>query len=209
MTDYSALFDMSWRGWNDCKYRTRDQNMIYITSSKAKCYNDLLHEMMEVKQKELTAVGGKPFYEPSTFYGSFQEAHYHNNVEWAAGRLASDIFNQYSRYKSHKCHDVRVIPEERGDYDLKLWRISHPEPLTGPQAQLWAVINEVTATEPWAWPMMIALDEVYYKPANIKNLPVVLQIQGKFMGLGYTEKKFLEVQNDLWKMLQWDRAKGM
>lgn len=209
MTDYHELFNNSWRGWFDGRGEMSYTNRLYITSSRATSYNGLLHEMIAVKRQELNGAGGNPFYEPTTFYRSISQAHYHNNVEMAAGRLATDIFSHYSRYRAHKCHDIRVLPEERDEYGLRIWRISHPEPLTGPQRQLWMTINEVAATEPWAWPMMIGLEEKYYTSKSIQSFPVLTDIMKKFLGLGYTEEKFLEVQKELWQILKWESAKGM
>ena len=208
MTDYFRIFNTSWRGWVDCRHVSEDKRDVIIMS-KAQRYNDFLREVISIKEKQLALEGGKPFYEPSTYYGHFRDAHYHDNAEWAAARYASDIFSMFSRYTAHKCSDIRLVPEERDEYGLKLWRISHPEVLTAAQHDLWVVTNEVTAVEPWAWPMMIALNEAQYTAESMKNLPVVLQIQKKFLALGYTEEKFLEIQKELWKMLRWDSAKGM
>jgi hypothetical protein len=127
----------------------------------------------------------------------------------AASRHASTIFSKFSRYTAHKCTDIRLVPEERDEYQLKIWRISHPQPLTQPQHDLWTIINKITAIEPWAWPMMIGLEESYYTKQNIQGMPVVLEIQEKFVALEYTEEKFLEVQKELWNMLHWDTVKGM
>ncbi len=178
----------------------KDKN--FIIASEARCYNDLLGEAILMKQQELDAVGGEPFHEPSTYYGSFREAHSHGNAEWAAARYASECFSTFSRYRAHRCKDVRTLPEERNEYELRLWRISHPVPLTESQKQLWLIINEVTRTDPWAWPMMIG---VMYN----SELPVVLFIQDKFMALGKTQEEFMKVQKELYELLQWDSAKGM
>jgi hypothetical protein len=178
-------------------------------TSKARRYNDLLNEVILIKKRQLELEGGKPFYEPSTYYGDFREQYYHDNPEWAAARYASDTFSIFSRYTAHKCSEIRLIPEERGEYQLNLWRISHPEPLTKAQHDLWVLTNEVTTTDPWAWPMMIGLTDGYYMKENVLGLPVVLRIQEKFMGLGYTEEEFFETQKEIWGMLQWDQAKDM
>jgi hypothetical protein len=209
MTSYSNIFQQGWRGWSDGKYGVPDDHKKSIITSKAKCYNDLYKEAIESKKQELAVKGGQPFYEPSTYYGSYLEGFRHNNVDSAASRYASAIFSQFSRYTAHKCTDIRLVPEERDEYQMKLWRISHPQPLTEAQRQLWILINEITAVEAWAWPMMIGLGEYYYSKEKIQLLPVVLQIQEKFMALGYTEEKFLEVQKELWTLLRWDTAKGM
>lgn len=208
MSDYSSWFNYAWRGWSDCRGYTEDQKNA-IMNSKAKCYNDLLKEATELKKQELVLKGGNPFYEPSTYYGQYRESYHHDSPDGAAGRYASQIFSSFSRYTAHKCTDVRVIPEERGEYELKLWRISHPQPLTEPQRQLWTVINELTATEPWAWPMMIGLNETFYTKPHLESYPVLVLVRDRFMGLGYTEEEFLSVQKELWNMLRWDNAKGM
>jgi hypothetical protein len=163
----------------------------------------LLKEAIVLKQKELQIVGGEPFYEPSTYYKSFREGHAHANAEWAASRYASQHFSRFSRYRAHRCQDLRVLPEERDEYELKLWRISHPEPLSPPVRDLWNTINEITATEPWAWPMMIGVDSL------TTLLPIVTAIQEKFMALGHTENDYTEAHSALYRMLQWDSAKGM
>ena len=208
MTDYFRIFTTCWRGWVDCRYVSEDKRDV-IMMSKARRYNDLLQEVILIKKKQLALEGGEPFYEPSTYYGYFRDAHYHANAEWAAARYASDIFSMFSRYTAHKCSDIRLVPEERDEYGLKLWRMSHPEALTAAQHDLWVVTNEVTVVEPWAWPMMIGLTDGYYMKENTLRLPVLLEIQEKFMGLGYTEDKFFETQKEIWRMLQWDEAKEM
>jgi hypothetical protein len=51
-----------------------------------------LVQLMATRTKQiLTESGGKPFYEPSTFYYTFKEAHYHDDYVWAARRLADPI----------------------------------------------------------------------------------------------------------------------
>ena len=52
-----------------------------------------------------------------------------HDIEWEARCLASEVFGSFSRYVGHKCKDIRPLPEEMSEYDLKLWRISHPEPV--------------------------------------------------------------------------------
>lgn len=208
MSNYSNLFNSAWRGWTDSTH-TSVEDKVNITGSKATCYNELLNEITVLKKQELALKGGKPFCEPSTYYGSYLEAFQHDSPVGAASRYASTIFSKFSRYRAHICTDIRLIPEERDEYQLGIWRISHPQPLTKGQHDLWVSINEVTASEPWAWPMMIGLYEMYYTKDYIHSVPVVLQVQEKFMGLGYTEENFLETQKELWKMLQWDQAKGM
>ena len=203
MSAYSAYFDKHWRGWYDIRYLLPDADRKFITGSKARCYNDLLQEAIAVKKRELAAVGGEPFYEPSTYYGSFKEAHRHANAEWAGGRYSSEHFSTFSRYRAHRCQDVRVVPEQRDAYGLKLWRISHPEPLTAAVRDLWVTINEMTVTEPWAWPMMIGVDSLATPVA------VLTAIQEKFIALGHSKEEFTEAHTALYKMLQWDSAKGM
>ena len=202
MSSYSSYFDTYWRGWYD-GHGVYEADKNFIIGSTAACYNDLLNEAIVLKKRELDALGGEPFYEPSTYYRSFREGHKHANPEWAATRYASDQFSRFSRYRAHRCHDLRVVPEERDEYELKLWRISHPDPLTAPVRDLGMTINEMTATEPWAWPMMIGVDSL------TSQLPVVTAIQENFMALGHTKNDFTEGHTALYKMLQWDSAKGM
>jgi len=178
--------------------------------SKALCYNDLLKEVILVKKKELAERGGTPFYEPSTYYYKYKEGYHHANVEAAAGRTASAIFSTFHRYRGHRTLGPREIPEERNEYELKLWRISHPNSLSALETALWKLTNEVAAAEAWAWPMMIGLNEGCYTPQNIqKILPILNSIREAFMALGYTEDEFYQTQKALWLMLRWDTAKGM
>jgi hypothetical protein len=201
MTDYYSYFTMHWRGWQEFGWAVYEKDRNFIIESKANCYNDLLHEAIHMKQEELDAVGGTPFHEPRTYYGSFKEAYTHANAEWAGARYASEQFSEFSRYRAHRCQDVRTLPEERSEYDLKLWRISHPDPLTNLQKQLWIIINEVARTEPWAWPMMIGVMDV--------SLPVVGMIREKFIALGNSQEEFMKTHKELYDLLQWDSAKGM
>lgn len=209
MEDHTEFFNYAWRGWYNRRGGVSQEDRDAITSSRAKCYNDLLNEAIKIKEAELRERGGKPFYEPSTFYGSFNPAFYHDNPEGAASRYASNIFSTFSRYTAHKCKDIRIIPEERDEYGLRLWRISHPEPLSKPVHDLWTITNQVAATEPWAWPMMIGLLENYYTQEAIQKVPVLRLIQEMYMALGYTEGEFLSNQKEIWTLLEWDQAKNM
>jgi hypothetical protein len=210
MSTYLKIFNEGWRGWHDAGYQQSEVMRYVIMESKALCYNDLLKEVVEVKKKELAERGGTPFYEPSTYYYKYKEGYHHANVEAAAGRSASAIFSTFHRYRGHRTLGPREIPEERNEYELKLWRISHPNPLSPLETDLWKLTNRTAATEVWAWPMMIGLNEGYYTPEHIeKVLPMVNSIREGFIALGHTEEEFYETQKALWLMLRWDTAKGM
>jgi len=210
MPEYLKIFNEGWRGWYDTRYSAPGLIRDMIIESKALCYNDLLHEAIAVKKKELSMLGGTPFYEPSTFYGSYKEAYYHDNAEGAGSRLASEIFSKFRRYRGHRALGPRELPEERSDYELKIWRISHPNPLSEAECALWRATNEVAEIEPWAWPIMIGLLENYYTPEIVKSfLPVVEAVQDIFIEFRYTEEEFYQTQKALWSMLQWDTARGM
>ena len=207
MSKYSDIFSESWRG---CGIYISNADRQIILSSKASSYDDLYRDILKIKNKELAEIGGLPFYEPSTYYTVYREAHYHANAEWAARRHASNLFSVYSCFRAHKCTDIRILPEERSDYELKLWTILHPNPLTKRQKELWQIVNEVTSEEPYAWPMMIGLVERYYQQELIDtSLQVVGTIQKKFLEKGYTSEEFFEVQRELWKMFENESAKGM
>ena len=213
MPDYNQLFDENWRGWYNCGH-VSEEDRAMIRESKARSYNGLLQESISIKKGELKTSqlrgNSMPFYEPSTFYGDFRPAHYHNNAEWAANRHATNIFSTFSRFRAHKCQDARVVPEERDGYDLSLWRISHPTPLKAGETALWKTINEVSETNPWAWPMAIGLPYDFYREEKIaETIPVFSTIQEKFMELDYTREDFFDAHKPLWHMLEWDRAKSM
>ena len=200
MSNYCELFTEYWRG---CRASLTNSDREILMSSKARSYDELYREILIRKKKELAEIGGLPFYEPSTYYGAYREAHYHADAEWASRRHASNLFPIYSYFKAHKSSDIRMMPENLNEYDLKLWMIRHPNPLTKRQKELWQIVNEVTVEEPYAWPMMIGLVEDYYRQVFIdRTLPVVGTIQKKFLEKGYTSEEFFEVQKELWKMFE-------
>jgi hypothetical protein len=202
MEDYSQIFNDHWRG----KDLASPLHVSIIQNSCAKSFRELCGECENLKKQELAR--GDKFYEPSTYYKSYEPADYHTNVEWAARRLATDVFSSFSRYVGHKCKDIRPLPEEMSEYDLKLWLIRHPEPLAEPVLELWDVTNRVTPIEPWAWPMMIGLDKEQYMP-NKMDKGVFKMIMDRFMEIGYTEDDFFKAHSDLWKLFEWVSGKGL
>ena len=90
--------------------------MNFIRNSKAVTYNDLLNEAIVLKKKELEERGGKPFYEPSTFYREFKEAYYHDDYQYAASRYASTHYSTYERFKKHHSKAKRLVPGPSEDH---------------------------------------------------------------------------------------------
>jgi len=173
MALYENIFKSSWRGFYDGRYITEQVDKNFIQASKAVSYNDLLHEAIALKKAELDARGGKPFNEPSTFYGSYKEAHTHSDYEWAASRYASNIYSTYYRFQKEGEKGAKTAPDNLPDSVGKLWTL----------------INEASEKEPWAWPMM-QLDEVWYSDKYIGELPVLQAIKNSYISLGYTEDAF-------------------
>jgi len=204
MAEHLQLFQDNWRGLHFLKNNSDKE---FIQRSKARSFDQLYKECIVRKETELQS--GKEFYEPSTYYGNFQEARYHRNVEWAARREATELFSMFSQYRGHVSKEIRPLPEDMEEYERKIWDINHPEPLTKPVRDLWNLINKEVVSEPWAWPIMIGLHETMYTPNNIKNTEdfPVKNLLDKFVGLGYTEKEFFDTHKILWKMFMWDRAK--
>ena len=207
MGDYAKLFQTQWRGWSNSRSTTSYEEQMIIIESKANSYDEFVAEFRKKNEALLAEVGGKPFYEPSTYYYNYKEAHRHNNPHHAAMRQASNLLSKLSRYRAHRAQGPRTIPEERDEYELKLWRISHPTPLTPLEKDLWATINQVSATEPWAWPMMIGLYREYNKPQWSECVPVTQDVKKVFCALGYSEEEFAATQTALWLMLEWDSSR--
>ena len=202
MEDYSEIFNNHWRGRDFIK----PWHVSIIQNSHAKSFRELCGECEIIMRESLS--NGNKFYEPSTYYGSFRPAHTHEDVEWAARRLTSEIFSSYSRYLGHKCKDIRPLPEEMSEYDLKIWCISHPHPLTESVRQLWKLTNKMAAIEPWAWPIIIGLEGTQYMPDKM-NMDVFKGIMEMFFDLGYTEDDFFKAHSELWNLFNWVSAKGL
>jgi len=67
---------------------------------RCSCHEDLVNIMRQRCTDQLKQEGGTPFYEPSTYYGSYQAAHNHSDVDWAARRMATPIAAVGSKYWS-------------------------------------------------------------------------------------------------------------
>jgi hypothetical protein len=173
MTNYENIFKSSWRGFYDMRYRMKQADMNFIQASKAVSYNDLLQEAIALKRAELDLMGGQPFNEPSTFYGSYKEAHTHSDYQWAAARYASDLYSTYYRFQKEGGKGVKTAPDNL------------PESV----GHLWTLINEASEKEPWAWPMM-QLDDVWYSDKYIGELPVLQAIKDSYITMGHTDYDF-------------------
>lgn len=173
LAHYENIFKSSWRGFYDGRYRTEQSDMNFIRASKAVSYNDLLQEAIVLKKAELDARGGKPFYEPSTYYGSYREPHYHSEYQWAASRYASGLYSTYYRFQKEGEKGTKTAPENLSDSVL----------------QLWTLINEASEKEPWAWPMM-QLQDGWYADKFIAELPVLQSVKNSYIALGRTEDEF-------------------
>lgn len=194
MEDYATIFDDYWRG----RDFANSWHVHIIQNSRAKSFRELCEECKVIKREQLERVGNVYTQRTYDVY----------DIEWEARRLASDVFGSFSRYVGHKCKDIRPLPEEMSEYDLKLWRISHPEPVTEPVRQLWDITNKVAAIEPWAWPMMIGLDAAQYMP-DMMDKGVFKMIMNRFMEIGYTEDDFFKTHAVLWKLFDWVSGKGL
>jgi len=97
--------------WFRHKGLSQDQQNL-IQTPGAKYYNDLYNACVKAKKKEYDDGTTKnPFYEPSTFYGSFKEAHYHNNYTHAGSRLASSLSCYFHEYLNAKRPTLRFLRE--------------------------------------------------------------------------------------------------
>ena len=185
--NYEVLFNDFWRGFYNCRVNSY-ADIEFIRASKAVTYNDLLNETIVLKKAELEKVGGKPFYEPSTYYRTFREAEYHDKYEWAAARYASGLYSLYYRFQNHSKKDQRPLPNY----------------LEEPVKKLWTIINEVSVIEPWAWPMTQIYNDlnidIYTKN---KQIPVIVQIYEKYVALGFTEEEFLSSLQKIRELLKY------
>jgi hypothetical protein len=186
MAHYEHIFKSSWRGFYDGRYRTEQADMNFIQASKAVSYNDLLQEAIAVKKAELDARGGKPFYEPSTYYGSYREPHYHSEYQWAASRYASGLYSTYYRFQKEGEKGTKAAPD------------SLPESVK----QLWTLINQASEKESWAWPMM-QLQDGWYADKFIAELPVLQEIKESYIALGHTEDGFKNALIEVRDLIRW------
>jgi hypothetical protein len=89
-----------------------DADITLIETPGATCYTDLYNACVAAKKVELDNSKTKdPFYEPSTFYGSFLEAHYHSDYTLAGSRLASRLSSYFLDYLNIKKPTLRTIWE--------------------------------------------------------------------------------------------------
>ena len=186
MAHYENIFRSSWRGFYDGRYAIEQADKNFIQASRAVSYNDLLQEAVKLKKAELEKRGGQPFNEPSTYYGSFREAHTHSNYEWAASRYASNLYSTYYRY------------QKEGEKGQK----TAPDGLPESVSQLWTLINETSNKEPWAWPMM-QLYDTWYADKFIKELQVIQGIKDSYMALGHTEDTFKNALIEVRGLIRW------
>ena len=98
-----------WYGWS--KYGSSEQAAIM----QCKQYS----EFVELMRARCRADKSQDFYEPSTYYGSYKEAHYHNDAEYAGLRLASthsglanNYFSDFGTNYDHYFHYPN-LPEDK------------------------------------------------------------------------------------------------
>ena len=163
-----------------------------IETPGAKCYNDLYNACVALKKKELDDGGTEnPFYEPSTFYGSFREAHYHDNYTHAGSRLASSLSCYFHEYIDIRIPTLRTLrdPSKYPEYADMIKAAN----LAGGNA--WLFILTVTHT---AIPYYSMHDIAYYT------------MLAKYPG---TEVEFLKQYSDfrdlanktyLWQVRNWE-----
>jgi hypothetical protein len=93
-----------------------------IETPDATCYNDLYRACVSAKKKELELAnrGGMadPFLEPSTFYGSFKDAHYHSDYTHAGSRLASSLHCYFFDYLNVKQPTLRFLRDSTKYSDM-------------------------------------------------------------------------------------------
>jgi hypothetical protein len=174
--NYDDIFKISWRGLYDGRYGMSESDMNFIRASKAVTYNDLYNEAIILKKNELQRGGTPlPFYEPSTFYGSYREAHRHDDYKHAASRYASNLYSTYSRFQKHSAKGERPVPS----------------PITEPVKELWIMINKKSELEPWAWPMT-QLHDGWYTNEYIQagQIPVIRNIYEAYIASGFTQENF-------------------
>jgi len=174
--NYETLFNNSWRGFYGLSSTEKD----FIRLSKAVTYNDFLNEAIILKKLELGKLGGTPFREPSTFYGSFQDSYNHDDYRDAAARYASTHYWSYRQFKNDLVKDQKPIPKGLED----------------PEVKLWTIINESSELEPWAWPMVQLCDR-FYNSIQSNELPIIHNIFNKYIELGFTEEEFLKSINKI------------
>ena len=175
--NYEDIFKSSWRGFYDGRNGLSSTDMNFIRASKAVTYNDLYNEAIILKKNELEQRGGAPlpFYEPSTFYGSYREAHNHDNYQHAASRYASNLYAIYCRFQKHSAKGQRPVLDG----------------LDEPVRKLWQMINNSVELEPWAWPMT-QLHDGWYTSKYIQSgqMPVIRNIYEGFIACGFTQEEF-------------------
>jgi hypothetical protein len=171
--NYENLFQNFWRGFYDGRYGMSESDKNFIRASKAVTYNDLLNEAIILKKNELKQ-GGTPFYEPSTFYGSYREAHRHDDYKHAASRYASNFYSTYSRFQKHSAKGQRSVLDG----------------LDEPVNKLWIMINEFVELEPWTWPMLQLHDGWYTNEYIQTQIPVIHRIYEEYIRLGFTNQQF-------------------
>ena len=100
-----------WYGWS--KYGSPERETIM----KCKTYQDLVYAMTE----RCKSMETQSFYEPSSYYGSFKEAHYHSDADHAGLRLASNhsgianrFFSDFDTHYDHYFH-YPSLPTEKHD----------------------------------------------------------------------------------------------
>ena len=186
MSNYESIFKDYWRGFYDGRYSISESDKNFIQASKAVSYNDLLNEAKVLKKAELEKIGGQPFHEPSTFYGSYREAHSHSDYDWAASRYASGLYSLYYRF------------QKEGDKAFKEVPPNIPESVK----QLWTLINEASEKESWTWPMM-QLHDGWYADRFIVNLPLLQDIKNSYIALGYSEDEFKNVFIEIRGLIRW------
>jgi hypothetical protein len=98
-----------WYGWS--KYGSSEQDAIM------KCTQ--YSEFVELMRARCRSDKERQFYEPSTYYGSYKPAHYHNDPEYAGLRLASthgglanNYFSDFGTHYDHYFH-YPSLPDEK------------------------------------------------------------------------------------------------
>lgn len=93
-----------------------------IQTPGATCYNDLYKACVSAKKAELDLAnksGTKdPFLEPSTFYRTFRDAHYHSDYTHAGSRLASNLHSYFFDYLNVKQPTLRFLRDSSKYADM-------------------------------------------------------------------------------------------
>jgi hypothetical protein len=132
-------------------------------------YADLVHAIEKEETAKLVEArksdsNAKPFREPSTFYGKFKEAHYHDSAHGSALRRASLLSSRFHDMMS----DMRQGPRKKRDHST----LGEKEKEKSFDL-LYEVLNEISEN---AWPVAFS----YFFGQDQTNIPLVEKIHSLY-----------------------------